>query len=344
MTFSADPYRTLGLVPGATIDEVKRAYRRLAKRYHPDSAGELEVRRFLAVQSAYEQIVSGSGGGSRDVRAPSPWQADPARARASRQGYRARSTGRAGWSSSGWSGGSWWSAGRTTQTPGGGADSPPGARRAGSAGSAGQARPASGPADPAGGPTTGRQRSGGRRKATLNSTSYDEATHEPFEPSWEGAGWYGASSGTYWTINPREYADPRKHGPEYQARARRSTGEHPDSGGPAGAPAGGFGPGRPPEPARDVGSDPLRDDAPPAWAAGGPAATGPGPAVGSSVSDGSDTALSVGILAGLVASVPSVLALLGTGPSGGDLVLPALVAPVAVGIGAAALVRRFGRR
>jgi len=43
----------------------------------------------------------------------------------------------------------------------------------------------------------------------------------PFEPDWAGADWYGAPSGTYWTLNPKEYADPRKHGPEYQARARR---------------------------------------------------------------------------------------------------------------------------
>jgi hypothetical protein len=28
--------------------------------------------------------------------------------------------------------------------------------------------------------------------------------------------------GTYWTLNPREYADPRKHGPDYAARARRA--------------------------------------------------------------------------------------------------------------------------
>ena len=40
-------------------------------------------------------------------------------------------------------------------------------------------------------------------------------------PTWSGAAWYGPSSGEYWIINPREYADPRKHGPEYQARARR---------------------------------------------------------------------------------------------------------------------------
>ena len=39
------------------------------------------------------------------------------------------------------------------------------------------------------------------------------------DPAWQGASWYGQSSGEYWTVNPREYADPRKHGPEYQARA-----------------------------------------------------------------------------------------------------------------------------
>jgi len=34
-----DPYRTLGLERGASLDEVKRAYRRLVKANHPDAAG-----------------------------------------------------------------------------------------------------------------------------------------------------------------------------------------------------------------------------------------------------------------------------------------------------------------
>ena len=51
------------------------------------------------------------------------------------------------------------------------------------------------------------------------STTYDGATEE--EPVWDGAAWVGADSGTYWTVTPREYADPRKHGPEYRARGRR---------------------------------------------------------------------------------------------------------------------------
>jgi hypothetical protein len=61
------------------------------------------------------------------------------------------------------------------------------------------------------------RRGRGTRKATLGSTSYDEAG-ESGEPTWEGADWYGPVSGTYWTVNPKEYADPRKHGPEYTAR------------------------------------------------------------------------------------------------------------------------------
>jgi hypothetical protein len=58
----------------------------------------------------------------------------------------------------------------------------------------------------------------------MGSTSYDEA-RDANDPTWSGASWYGPSSGEYWIVNPREYADPRKHGPEYQQRARRPLGE-----------------------------------------------------------------------------------------------------------------------
>src|SRR5439155_19693407 len=70
---------------------------------------------------------------------------------------------------------------------------------------------------------TSRDRSRDRApdRATPGSTTYDAAADEPFDPDWSGASWYGTTSGTYWTINPKEYADPRKHGPEYQARGRR---------------------------------------------------------------------------------------------------------------------------
>ena len=52
------------------------------------------------------------------------------------------------------------------------------------------------------------------------------------------ARWYGPRRGTYWTLNPREYADPRKHGPEYQARARRAARAEADGTAPTAGPAG----------------------------------------------------------------------------------------------------------
>lgn len=51
-------YARLGLRPGASTAEIKVAYRRLAKRYHPDRAGEEAVATFLAIQAAYEALLA----------------------------------------------------------------------------------------------------------------------------------------------------------------------------------------------------------------------------------------------------------------------------------------------
>lgn len=48
-------YRTLELKPGATRDEVKRAFNRLAKQYHPDTGGDAEI--FQAMLAAYQRIM-----------------------------------------------------------------------------------------------------------------------------------------------------------------------------------------------------------------------------------------------------------------------------------------------
>src|SRR4029450_9235986 len=53
----ADPYSRLGLAPGAPLADVKRAYRRLAMRVHPDHAGSGSLQSFLAMKAAYEWIV-----------------------------------------------------------------------------------------------------------------------------------------------------------------------------------------------------------------------------------------------------------------------------------------------
>lgn len=54
----SNPYARLGLAPGASMADVKRAYRRLAKHFHPDHAGPGSLRTFMAVKTAYEWIVA----------------------------------------------------------------------------------------------------------------------------------------------------------------------------------------------------------------------------------------------------------------------------------------------
>jgi len=48
----ADPYGTLGVQKGASEDEVKKAYRKLAMKHHPDKGGDPE--QFKKIQGAYD--------------------------------------------------------------------------------------------------------------------------------------------------------------------------------------------------------------------------------------------------------------------------------------------------
>jgi curved DNA-binding protein CbpA len=219
MAPDVDPFLTLGVPSGASLNEIKSAYRRLVKQYHPDTAGERALPRFLAIQSAYERLVDGEG----RLRAAGgdPWRggtgAAGSRPRASRDAWRARrSTSSSGSGTAGTR--SHHGPGRTGARPGAGSGQP----------DPGESRP---------GERTRHRR--GPRTATPGSTTYDEAAEIGRDPEWDGGAWYGPSMGTFWTINPREYADPRKHGPEYLARARRGTGAaaEPEPG-PAGAAAG----------------------------------------------------------------------------------------------------------
>jgi hypothetical protein len=49
-----DPHAVLGLDPGASPDDVHRAYRQLAKRFHPDRAGDGEM--MVSINAAYDLL------------------------------------------------------------------------------------------------------------------------------------------------------------------------------------------------------------------------------------------------------------------------------------------------
>lgn len=66
-----NPYDVLGISPGASDDEVKRAYRDLTRKYHPDAnvnnpLADLAEEKFKEVQEAYDVIMKerehGGGG------------------------------------------------------------------------------------------------------------------------------------------------------------------------------------------------------------------------------------------------------------------------------------------
>ena len=75
-----DPYEVLGVQRGASDDDIKRAYRALAKKYHPDNFTDAGQRaraeeKMKEINAAYERIQRGDTGGSGyrgTYRGPNP--------------------------------------------------------------------------------------------------------------------------------------------------------------------------------------------------------------------------------------------------------------------------------
>lgn len=58
-----DPYKVLGVTPETSDDDVKRAYRELARKYHPDNyvgnpLADLAETRMKEINEAYDQIMN----------------------------------------------------------------------------------------------------------------------------------------------------------------------------------------------------------------------------------------------------------------------------------------------
>ncbi len=51
-----DAYSVLGVEPSVDDDAIQAAYRRLARRYHPDIAGETATKRMMKINAAFDRV------------------------------------------------------------------------------------------------------------------------------------------------------------------------------------------------------------------------------------------------------------------------------------------------
>ena len=70
-----DPYKVLGVSPSATDEEVKDAYRKLAKKYHPDQYADSPLKdladeKMKEINEAYDAITAQRKAAARGTTAP----------------------------------------------------------------------------------------------------------------------------------------------------------------------------------------------------------------------------------------------------------------------------------
>ncbi len=87
-------YRLLGLPDDAPVDDVRRAYRRLARRFHPDVAGGGPAsERFKEITAAYNVLIARRGAPEATREAPRATRWRPADDAQSWSAWRARTAG-----------------------------------------------------------------------------------------------------------------------------------------------------------------------------------------------------------------------------------------------------------
>ena len=86
-----DPYKVLGISSDATDAEVKKAYRALAKKYHPDNyvnnpLADLAAEKMKQINEAYDEIQKQRAAGCHPARRREAQAALPMAAAARRAG------------------------------------------------------------------------------------------------------------------------------------------------------------------------------------------------------------------------------------------------------------------
>jgi curved DNA-binding protein CbpA len=81
-TRANDAYAVLGLEPSVDDDAIQIAYRALARRFHPDIAGETATKRMMRINAAFDRVRDPIRRAEYDIELD---EIDPARAAAARR-------------------------------------------------------------------------------------------------------------------------------------------------------------------------------------------------------------------------------------------------------------------
>ncbi len=102
----SDPYEVLGVSRDATDEEVKKAYKELSRKYHPDAyvnnpLADLAEDKFKEIQEAYTQIMNSRSGGYSQSSGQQGYGGGGYGYGSGQQGYGGYQNGQGGWQNGG---------------------------------------------------------------------------------------------------------------------------------------------------------------------------------------------------------------------------------------------------